>query len=324
MLLAGLAVLVASPPSWLPALGPGAGGAFASPRRRRPRRRRRHPSSPASPSFPPPPPAEGPCGPAAEAPAATRRLRPPRRPHACLPLGVVPAPCPAGAHAGAARRRPDRLAEAQALARHREVGPRPRGEGGLGRRPRAEYEKALAVDPHVAFGVEGKERAGARAALATGSPSTWLNPHRPPPEAVAREAESLLDRARDVEAQGPRHRTQVAALEKALGEARASVAVVLESDGLTEIVPEPRGPAGAPTRRTVELRPGDLHRRGVAPGLPGRAAPVHGDPRGGAGPRRRPLRGGPLTVCVEEGGRSRRLGPGEFPVPLGGPGSALP
>jgi len=151
---------------------------------------------------------------------------------------------------------PDRLAEAQALARHRESGraleEREDWAGAL-----AEYEKALAVDPHVAFGVEGKERAGARAALADRLAFHVANPHRLSAEAVAREAESLLDRARDVETQGPRHRTQVAALEKALAEARASVAVVLESDGLTEIVLSRVGRLGALTRRT-------RRRRGIA------------------------------------------------------------
>ncbi len=175
---------------------------------------------------------------------------------------------------------PDRQLEAQALARHREWGraleAREDWPGAL-----AEYEKALAVDPYVAFAVEGKERAAARAALADRLAFHVANPRRLSTEAVAREAESLLERARDVEPQGPRHRTEVAALEKALGEARTPVPVVFESDGLTEIVLSRVGQLGALRRRTVELRPGTYtvvgSRRGyrdvrrqfsVAPGAP--------------------------------------------------------
>jgi hypothetical protein len=101
---------------------------------------------------------------------------------------------------------------------------------------------------------------------------------------VAREAEALLERARDAEAQGPRHRAQVTALEKALAEARTPLPVVLESDGLTDVVLSRVGRLGTLTRRTVELRPGTYtvvgSRRGfrdvrreftVAPGAP---APV--------------------------------------------------
>jgi hypothetical protein len=55
---------------------------------------------------------------------------------------------------------------------------------------------------------------------------------------VAREAEGLLERARGMESPGPRLRAQVAALEKALAGARTPVAVVIESDGLTEVRPD--------------------------------------------------------------------------------------
>ncbi len=178
---------------------------------------------------------------------------------------------------------PDRQAETQALAGHRESG-RALEEKEEWRGALAEYEAALAVDPFVAFAVEGKARAAARAALAEALAFHVANPHRLATEAVGREAAVLLERARDVEAPGPRHRAQVAALEGALARARVPVAVVLESDGLTEIVLSRIGRLGTLTRRTVELRPGTYtivgSRRGyrdvrrqltVAPGGP---APV--------------------------------------------------
>jgi len=98
---------------------------------------------------------------------------------------------------------------------------------------------------------------------------------------VAREAEALLERARGVESPGPRHRAQLAALERALADARTTVAVQLESDGQTELVLSRVGRLGTLTRRTVELRPGTYtvvgSRRGyrdvrrqftIAPGSP--------------------------------------------------------
>ena len=150
---------------------------------------------------------------------------------------------------------PDRQAEAQALARHRDSG-RALEEREDWRAALAEYEAALAVDPHVAFAVEGKERTGARAVLAERLSFHVANPHRLSAEAVAREAEAILDRARDVETPGPRHRAQVDALEKALAVARNPIAVVLESDGLTEITLSRVGPLGTLKRKAVELRPG--------------------------------------------------------------------
>jgi tetratricopeptide (TPR) repeat protein len=150
---------------------------------------------------------------------------------------------------------PDRQAEARALATHREAG-RALEEKEDWRGALAEYEAALAIDPFVAFATEGKARASSRAALAEALAFHAANPQRLSTDVVAREAEALVDRANDVEAPGPRHRAQVAALEKALAEARVTIPVVIESDGLTELRLSRVGRLGALTRRTVPLRPG--------------------------------------------------------------------
>jgi hypothetical protein len=139
----------------------------------------------------------------------------------------------------------------------------------------------------VAFAIEGKARAAERAALAEALAFHAANPGRLPADAVAREADAVLERARDVEAPGPRHRAQVDALEKALAAARTPVAVVLESDGLTEVTLSRVGRLGTLKRKTVELRPGTYtavgSRRGyrdvrrqftVVPGAPGPAVSV--------------------------------------------------
>jgi serine/threonine protein kinase len=151
---------------------------------------------------------------------------------------------------------PDRLAEAAALARHRDAA-RALEEKEEWAAALVAYEAALAVDPHVTFALEGKERATGRAALSEGLDFHARNTGRLSTEGVAREAEALLERARGVEPAGPRLRAQVAAVEKALTGARTPVAVVIESDGLTEVTLSRFGRLGTLTRRTLELRPGE-------------------------------------------------------------------
>jgi serine/threonine-protein kinase len=162
------------------------------------------------------------------------------------PPALEPTPDPA----------PDRLAEAAALARYRDAA-RSLEEQEEWAAALAEYEAALAVDPHVTFALEGKEKATGRAALSDGLDFHARNPARLSTEGVAREAEALLERARGMEPAGPRLRAQVAAVEKALADARIPVAVVIESDGLTEVTLSRFGRLGTLTRRTLELRPGE-------------------------------------------------------------------
>lgn len=120
----------------------------------------------------------------------------------------------------------------------------------------AEYEAALKLDPVVAFALEGRDRTKARATLAERLDFHVANPLRLATDAVAREAGRLLQQAREVDSPGPRHRRQVESLEKALAEVRTPVAVILESDGETEIVVHKVGRLGTFTRKTLELHPG--------------------------------------------------------------------
>jgi serine/threonine-protein kinase len=221
--------------------------------------------TPAAESAPPPSPeatpvAEGlPSPPAGEAPAEAPRTEPHRPP-------AIPEPDPAPpAEVAAPAPTPDRLAEASALARHRDAA-RALEEQEDWRAALTEYEAALAVDPHVTFALEGRERAAGRAALADGLDFHARNPRRLSTEGVAREAEALLERARGVPAPGPRLRAQVAALEKALADARTPVPVVIESDGHTEVAVTRVGPLGTLTRRTLELRPGEYTATGTRRG----------------------------------------------------------
>jgi len=208
--------------------------------------------------------------------SASRRPAVASAPPDPAPAAEVEGPAPAPT--------PDRQAEAAALARHRDAA-RALEEKEEWAAALAEYEAALGIDPHVTFALEGRAKATSRAALSDGLDSHARNPARLSTEGVAREAEALLERARGVEPAGPRLRAQVAAVEKALGGARTPVAVVIESDGLTEVALSRVGRLGTLTRRSVDLRPGEYtatgSRRGyrdvrrrftVSPGAP--AAPI--------------------------------------------------
>ncbi len=228
----------------------------------------------------PPPPEALPPAPTPERPVEP----PPDRPRPAV-ASAPPDPAPAAEVEGPAPApTPDRQAEAAALARHRDAA-RALEEKEEWAAALAEYEAALGIDPHVTFALEGRAKATGRAALSDGLDFHARNPARLSTEGVAREAEALLERARGVEPAGPRLRAQVAAVEKALGGARTPVAVVIESDGLTEVALSRVGRLGTLTRRSVDLRPGEYtatgSRRGyrdvrrrftVSPGAP--AAPI--------------------------------------------------
>jgi len=193
---------------------------------------------------PPAPAPERPVEPAPDRPRPAVASSPPEP----TPAAEVESPAPAPT--------PDRMAEVAALSRHRDAA-RVHEAKEEWAAALAEYGAALAVDPHLTFALEGKDRATGRAALSDGLDFHARNAGRLSTEGVAREAEALLERARGVEPPGPRLRAQVAAVEKALADARTPVAVVIESDGLTEVALSRFGRLGTLTRRTLELRPGE-------------------------------------------------------------------
>lgn len=145
--------------------------------------------------------------------------------------------------------RGEALARQQALARELE-------EKEDWTRAVAEYDVALRLDASVAFAVQGRPRAARRADLAAKLDYHIAHPLRLATDTVAEEAEVLLQRAREVDDPGPRHRQQIASLTRALEDVRSSISVVLESDGETEVVVHKVGRLGAFDRKTLELRPG--------------------------------------------------------------------
>jgi serine/threonine protein kinase len=245
-LLGGLVVLAIAAAVWLPRWAE----APAAP-------------SPAGSPTPAPSPSTAPLAGAtrAEEDPPAPEVKEPPRPALPPPAGAVPSkqeearPVPAATPAPAPEPTPDLQAQARTLAGHREQGAllesREDWRGAL-----AQYTAALAIDPHLTFALEGRERADKRAALVEALDFHLQRPHRLSAAAVAREAEGLLERARGAEPPGPALQARIVALEAALAVARTPVAVVIESDGLTELTLSRVGRLGPLTRRSLELVPG--------------------------------------------------------------------
>jgi hypothetical protein len=116
----------------------------------------------------------------------------------------------------------------------------------VGRAALAEHDAALRLKPHVAFALEGRERAVQRAELDERVEGYLKRADRLGTEAIAREASP----------RGPRLERQVAALDRALALARTPVPVRLLSDGRTEVVVLRVGRLDAFREKALELRPG--------------------------------------------------------------------
>jgi serine/threonine protein kinase len=119
-----------------------------------------------------------------------------------------------------------------------------------------EYDAALKLEPQVAFAVGGRSRSLRRAELDERLGVFLKRPERLSAEAVAREAELTLDKARDAVPSGRRLQEQVASLERLLREARTPVEVRLQSDGLTDVTVLRVGALGAFREKSLTLRPG--------------------------------------------------------------------
>lgn len=143
----------------------------------------------------------------------------------------------------------------EALSRHRAAGEaaeaREDWRGAL-----AEYDAALKLEPQIAFAQQGRARSLPRAVLDETLAGYLQRPERLSAEAVAREAEGVLDRAREAAPAGPRLQQQTATLERLVQEARTPVDVRLVSDGLTEVSVLRVGPLGTFREKKVALRPG--------------------------------------------------------------------
>jgi len=144
----------------------------------------------------------------------------------------------------------------EALSRHRAAGEAAEAREDW-RSALAEYDAALKLEPQIAFAQQGRARSLPRAVLDETLARYLQRPERLSAEAVAREAEGVLERAREAAPAGPRLQQQTAALERALHDARTPVDVRLLSDGLTEVSVLRVGTIGTfRGEKKVALRPG--------------------------------------------------------------------
>jgi hypothetical protein len=120
----------------------------------------------------------------------------------------------------------------------------------------ADYRRALDMDATLAFARAGHDRAAARAELGERLDSLISQPERLGSSAVYADALNTLERAREIKAQGPVLRSQVARLEILMEDFNRPVAVALESDNSTAISIARVGTLGSFTRRELTLRPG--------------------------------------------------------------------
>jgi tetratricopeptide (TPR) repeat protein len=118
------------------------------------------------------------------------------------------------------------------------------------------YAAVLAVDPEAAMALEGRKRAGDRADFDERIEYHILNPDRLATTSVFDDAASVLEEAREITPKGPRLEAQIARLGAALACASTPVAVVLESDNLTEVLVYRVGRLGTFSLRELLLRPG--------------------------------------------------------------------
>jgi hypothetical protein len=118
------------------------------------------------------------------------------------------------------------------------------------------YGAVLAMDPESAAALAGYKRTQTRADLDEKLEFHIDNPGRLSTAAVFDDASSILEEAVDTTPSGPRLESQISSLEAALERASTPVAVVLESDSLTDVVVYRVGRLGSFTRRELNLKPG--------------------------------------------------------------------
>jgi tetratricopeptide (TPR) repeat protein len=118
------------------------------------------------------------------------------------------------------------------------------------------YEAILRLDPNLLFATAGQVAAAKRAELDRSMSNAIDHPLRLQDEGQQSAAGSLLAYARQVEPQGPRLRAQIEALDALLKAVRTPVAVIIESDNLTDITIYHVGRIGPVFTRKIDLKPG--------------------------------------------------------------------
>jgi hypothetical protein len=120
----------------------------------------------------------------------------------------------------------------------------------------AAYAEVLAIDGNISFARAGRARAADRRALLDTMEYHLAHPDRLVSDQVLREAEAVLETARQAHPRGPRLDDLTARLDHLIGVAATPVTVPLHSDNATEVVIYRVGRIGTFARTSVQLRPG--------------------------------------------------------------------
>jgi hypothetical protein len=118
------------------------------------------------------------------------------------------------------------------------------------------YDGVLATDETLLFAQTGLERAEARAGLDAKLRHLIDNPTLLFGDTVLADARKLVDEAKSVPDAGPRLTEQIATLSRLVELAATPIAVVLESDQLTNVTLYRIGVLGVFASKQVDLRPG--------------------------------------------------------------------
>ena len=119
-----------------------------------------------------------------------------------------------------------------------------------------EYRSVLALEPSSAVAQDGEVRSSERLELTRRVEFHLANPDRLATTEVLEEAADLVAEAQAVTPRGPRFSDLIDRLDRLVVQTSIPVPVLLESDGLTDVVVFRVGELGAFDRQTIELRPG--------------------------------------------------------------------
>ncbi len=119
-----------------------------------------------------------------------------------------------------------------------------------------EYRSVLTLEPALAVAHHGEVRSSERLDLTQKIEFHLANPDRLATTEVLNEALDLVAEAQAVTPRGPRFSDLIDRLDRLVIQSSIPVPVILESDGLTDVVVFRVGEFGTFDRRTIELRPG--------------------------------------------------------------------
>ena len=118
------------------------------------------------------------------------------------------------------------------------------------------YQAVLDIDRNLKFAVDGKESSQAQIRVARRLDFYLAKPQVLESDEQLKNAVMLLEAAREVDPQGRDLTSRIKALEKLVAAAQTPVAIVIESDNVTQIAVYRVGKLGRFSQRELKLRPG--------------------------------------------------------------------